>query len=738
MPAARRLLPLLLALGCTPEPEKPPRETGPDTSPPEDTGPFCFEDATGDIPADVTWLTIESSGNLHAMPTEDHDRWGGLSTAELYAANGFKLDAPATVVGARVSWTNIRADDTPAVLTAWPDFSADGYAFDVWNPYGSWTRCVDLADDSQPVTYLFPEPIEVAQPLHVFVGFHRDAVADGEDGAPDFTEPELPWRAPLFGGGLEEPYVAGFRWPEVETSTYHGGMISPWYAFEVSLAVRYHDDLDPADKPFQLDGAFSASSRVAWGDYDNDGFDDLMTNGPTLWHNEGAGVFTNVTATAFPGGLSASTGGGVWGDYDNDGCLDYFGQGGGTSTGELLLHNECDGTFTDVTLASGIDDSQEEVDCNGDGAPEHSPTEGAAWLDFDGDGLLDIFLANYECWTGADTLGYGDRLFRNNGDGTFADVGSEVGLSTSRRQGRGATAGDLDRDGDVDLYVSNYRLVRNLFYDNLGDGTLDEVASANGTAGTFHSGYGSYGHTIGTVAGDIDNDGDFDLVVGNLAHPFFYHFSDRTQVLVNDGSGNFTDEAEERGIYYRETHSNPVLFDADNDGDLDLFITCVYSGRDSDFYENDGTGHFTLRNWESGLVVQNGWGAAAADYDNDGDVDLVAYGLYRNDLDNGHHWVQVRPLGAETNRSALGAVVQVEAGGLTQVRLVSGGSGTSSQDSPVQHFGLGEADSLDRITVWFPYQAEPVVVEDIAVDQRVWVQSDGHVSVGWDPPCGCE
>ena len=137
--------------------------------------------------------------------------------------------------------------------------------------------------------------------------------------------------------------------------------------------------------------------------------------------------------------------------------------------------------------------------------------------------------------------------------------------------------------------------------ENNGDGTVTDIARENGTKGEFVN--GNFGHTIGSVFGDIDNDGDFDLIQANLAHPFYYWFSNKSKILIQE-NGNFLDESSERGMYYRETHSNPTLFDADNDGDLDLFVTSVYAVRDSDFYLNDGSGHFTLSNYESGLVVK--------------------------------------------------------------------------------------------------------------------------------------
>ena len=715
-------------------------QPGVETQPPEETGFVCEEDAVGTIPDGVTWLETGVTGNRYTFADEGlqssfqgYEGTYNLNTEEIYAANGFDLEAPATVYGARVVWGHIPEPDMAAEIFLWRDFSSDFYAFDIWDPYGSYTRCVGPDDKYAEVTYVFAEPVTVSQPLPVFVGYHRAQVQQTDDSSFDFAWPEVVYNAPVVGG-TPDPPVAGVRWPNVDSTYYYDGQIMPFYGFEIELAVIFDDDLSPEDKPFQDDDILRASSRVAWGDYDGDGDDDLMTNGPTLYQNQGDGSFDNVTSTAIPEGAGNSSGGGVWGDYDGDGCLDYFGQGGGYSAGEVLLHNNCDGTFTDLWATSGIDDTQDERDCDGDGEAEHSPTEGVGWADYDGDGLLDLYLANYECSSSYDYYeNYDDRLFRNNGDGTFTDVSEEADIETSNQAGRGVTPGDYDIDGDVDIFVSNYRLDKNFFYQNQGAGTLEEIAGENGTKGEYNMEWRSYGHTIGSVFGDIDNDGDFDMVHANLAHPFYYHFSNRTMVLINDGSGAFVDEADARGIYYRETASNPVLFDADNDGDLDLFITNVYSGRDSDFYVNDGTGHFELQNWESGLVVDNGWGAAAADYDNDGDVDLVAYDLFRNDLDNGNHWLQVRAVGVEGNTAALGAVVQVDSGDLSQLRMISGGSGTSSQDAQTQHFGLGSRDSIDSVTVYFPYQEDAVTISGVDVDQRVWVYSDGTHSTGWAP-----
>ncbi len=715
-----------------------PGETGETGAP---TG--CVEDAQGEIPAEAEWIILD--GASEELVSFERTRFGSysgyygtyrLNDELVHGAAGFKLERPGTVVGVSVRWDGLSGDEpVAATITMFPDFSSDGYAFDVDNPLATATRCLSGADQESWVSYLLPEPIRIDQPLHIFAGYTRDPE--------DALQPDILCEDSYNGA---EPYYSGVRFPDVDEEVYYGGSAFPWYTWQIRLAVVYDEAIADADKPFRVESALAASSRVAWGDYDGDGDDDLMTSGPSLYRNDGDGVFTDVSATALPAaGISVS--GGVWGDMDNDGCLDFFGQSGSVGTGDLLLKSACDGTFVDVTAESGITDFQEGRDCDNDGGGDHAPTEGSAWFDMDGDGLLDLFMANYECPeysdpTDPDYFGYyRDRLFRNNGDGTFTDYTDVYSVDTGVYAGRGVTTGDVDQDGWTDLFVSNYRLNPNFYFQNSG-GTLSEISADNGTQGTYRRRYGTYGHTIGSAFGDLDNDGDLDLVSANLAHPFYYHFSDRTQILINDGAGTFVDEASSRGIYYRETHSNPTLFDADNDGDLDLFITAVYPERDSDLYLNDGAGSFTLTNYESGLLVRNGWGSAASDVDSDGDVDIVAYSLYTNHHDEeGRRWLQVTAVGGMrgsdsslgvANRSAIGAVIAVTDGARTQLRHVSGGSGTSVQDSATQHFGLGDAETVDELRVLFPGGAE-VVIADPGVDRRIWVCEDGTWSDEGDP-----
>ncbi len=700
----------------------------------DDSAVGCADTAAGTFPAEAEELAHtpdEGGGEMQDQGWQIAGYEGTYDIGEqrMWEAVRFDLLAPATVYGARVVWGNLTGEgERPVTLGTYPDFGSNGFDFWQWEALWEGDRCLTPDDEGAWVDYVFDEPVEVDIP-----GLFHIAHLYEQPGDPVFRFDTTTYQE----CDLYDACHSAWNLPEADPNTYYNGisMIFP-YNYSVRLMVQYHDTIPAEDKWFQIDEALSASSRVAWGDYDNDGWDDLMTNGPTLYRNNGDGTFTDVSADAGLDDVLDGSGGGVWGDYDNDGCLDYFGQGTGYTTIDILLRNECDGTFTDVTLEAGIHDIQDNVECDATAEEERSPTEGAAWIDLDSDGYIDLYMANHNCW---DTyVHYPDRFWHNEGDGTFVEWADEHGFTGMMLAGRGVSPVDVDQDQDVDIFVSNYVLNRNLAYENLGDGEVADRAVGWNLAGEGVNVGGwttYYGHTIGSAWIDLENDGDWDLIQANLAHPRYYDFSDKTMVLRNDGDENFEDVAVDAGIHYRETHSNPTVADFDSDGDWDLFVTCVYDGRFSELYLNDGTGAFTQVNYESGAIVHNGWGSAAADYDNDGDVDLVAYDLFRNDTAAaGNHWLQVRPLGGVTaNRAAIGAQVQVDVGGQTTMHHVSGGSGTGCQDSMVLSFGLGAAAEADAIRVYYPGGAMVTVDGPIAADQRVWVHEDGTVSYGWTP-----
>lgn len=453
-------------------------------------------------------------------------------------------------------------------------------------------------------------------------------------------------------------------------------------------------------------------SRVAWGDYNNDGYDDLLLNGCRLFRNDAGRRFTDITDSV---GLTGASGrGGVWADYDNDGWLDFWMSAGGGL--DKLWHNDS-GRFYDATSEAGT-------------PADSFPTEGAAWADFDNDGWVDLYCANYENWEQHSY--YPDRLWRNI-NGRFLDwtdsgaVKPPHGIDLA---GRGVNWGDYDDDGYQDCYVSNYRLCENFLWHNNGNRTFENIAGQLGVSGDEVNGW--YGHTIGSEWADYDNDGDLDLFTADLAHPRYIEFSNRSRLYENVGTGHaprFVDRRAASGIRYEETHSDPAWADVDNDGDLDLYVTSIYEGRRSFLYLNNGRSKpgapvsFEDVTWLSGTCCFNGWGCAFSDFDNDGDMDLVVGSgsglrLFRNNVENHNHWLRVRVVGSRANRSGIGCRITVTQGKKKQIREVQGGKGTTSQHSLAQHLGLGK--SAKSVTIEARFSPDRAVrMTSVCPDQLI-------------------
>ncbi len=432
-----------------------------------------------------------------------------------------------------------------------------------------------------------------------------------------------------------------------------------------------------------------------------------------LYRNEGNWKFTDVTREA---GLAVTCYGlGVAvGDYDNDGHPDLFLNNFGT---DLLFRNDGNGRFTDVTQKAGVAD-----------APHVGA--GACFLDMDGDGDLDLFAARYVDFTYdrhrvARFNGYPayvgpldypttpNRLFRNNGDGTFTDVTTASGIGAHKGAGMGMVCADFDQDGDTDILVGNDETGNFLFL-NDGTGRFSETGLAAGIAYDFN---GKAHGTMGVECGDYDNDGRLDL--------FATSYQQEAAVLFrNLGAGLFEDVTLRTGAgdgtLARVTWGCGMI-DFDNDGDRDLFIaaghlhdnvecfdtTTTYHERNL-LHMNLGNGRFAnvSDRCGNGLAVQlSSRGAAFDDLDNDGDIDVVILNsrreptLLRNDSATGHHWLQVQLRGLASSRDGVGARVTVVAGDRKLVDEVHSGRSYQSHFGSRLHFGLANRDRFDRIEV---------------------------------------
>ena len=720
-----------LLLACTGQPDD--HVSNPSDSEPQHTGetgiPLCGS-AGQALPEGLVELAYddgEAEGTLADRALSVY----GVSTSDSPARHGvrFELENPALVHGFKVQWADLPEDpEVELEVGLYDDFGYNGFDFWYDAPLWTGTRCVEDAEDGQWLVYSFDEPIEVSHPGLLYVAARREV--GGPSLAVDYTGVDADWYTPC--GASFHACSGTMNFPELnDGSLEYGITLYTQMHFMARLQVEWTRE-DP--ELFLKDtGLTGVSSRQSWGDYDNDGWDDLYT-GASLFHNEQGSL---VAATG-PSGVSSS--GGVWGDYDNDGCLDLFVFVESTAATDSLWRGDCEGGFINVTeQAGGFDDDGEEA-CDSE-ANTHAPSPGAAWWDFDSDGDLDLFVANFICWSSGDT--YRDHLWIND-EGVFAKVVGDLGFVNLPYAGRGASPADADGDGDVDLAVNNYRLHRNQYYRNNGDGTVKEYGSQTRIAGV--GGSGAYGHTIGFAWGDLNNDGYLDLVAGNLAHPRWFSFSDKSQVLINPGPDEtkFEDLAGDwdegpyglAGLRYQETHSVPTLGDFDNDGNLDLVMSAVYEGRPTDFYWGVGDGTFVLDAYDAGIEVTNGWGHGASDVDNDGDLDLAASGaMLENTRDDGRSWLQVRAIGnVDSNWGAYGATVRVtDSEGQTRIRHVQGGTGQGCQDSAYLHFGLADTAQVQGIEVDFPGGGTVTYEGPFDVDQRVWVYEDGSSTVGWAP-----
>ena len=744
MRCSTRCLLVLAFFGCGGDPGEPdsalPMDAGVmDTGTPVDTGtpPSCMATGGGALPPGLTTIASHDGAPMVRVDTLRPITIGTTTVTvadeNTYEQARFAIDRPTRIHGFRVMWWG--AGDVPPTTELeaglYPDFGHNG--FDMWSagPYWTGTRCASELDAQGWVSYALDTPVEIDQPGLVYVGHLREGAGQPGWWLDSSTDD------PASSCDNFDYCRASINMPEVEAGQFYNGtsLPLPW-DYMVELLVEPLSD-PPAATYFSQVADVTLSNRVSFGDYDNDGWDDLLTTGPTLWHNEGDGTFTDATAASGLGALGAN-GNGIWGDYDNDGCLDLFVFAESMTIEDRLIHNECDGTFTDATAASGIVDMQSYETC-GDPANIRSPSPAAAWIDVDADGLLDLYVVNFICWDTGNT--YVDTFFWNRGGGVFTERTWREGWSSARAASRCASPIDADRDGDVDMLVGRYRLQRNAYFQNTGAGRIVvERAVELGLAGEEVR--GAYGHTIGIAWGDLDNDGDFDVVQANLAHPRFFDFSDKTQVLMQnasgvfeDNAGDWTDTVPDNGLRYQETHSVPALADFDSDGNLDLVITCVYDGRPTDFYFGNGDGTFRLDVLGAGIVTENGWGAATSDWDHDGDLDLALASLYENEIPSTDHWLSVRVIGnVSSNRAAIGATVAVTAGGVTRLRFVNGGTGQGCQDSLFLHYGLGSATSVSSIDVTFPGVTTVAYAGPFDADQRLWLMEDGSVHTGWAPP----
>lgn len=425
---------------------------------------------------------------------------------------------------------------------------------------------------------------------------------------------------------------------------------------------------------------------AAWCDVDGDGWVDLCTGGK-LWRNLKGKRFIAITEAPV----------GIFGDFNNDGYPDLF------AWQSHSLHINQKGKGLQAVPFPKL---------------PAKATQAAAWGDFDGDGFLDLYVGGYESWP---RPSHPDVRLRNRlgkgkaaGQEAFEIVWTQPadGVSGFKGRTRGITCCDFDEDGDLDIYVSNYRQRANLLWRNDGKGGFTDAAHALGVSGDPKWKNG-YGHTIGSAWGDLDNDGHIDLFAGNFNH-HDNRISEDAKFYRNlgpDKGWRFEDKSGTAGLAWQESYASPALGDVDNDGDLDLFFTTVYAVGSWNIrnypvlYANNGEWRFSDVTKQAGVSgLGPTYQAAWADFDQDGDLDLVSAGKLFVNQGNDNAWIEVRLTSRRpgVNRGAVGAQVRIALDGKTLVRQVEAGTGSGNQNDAVLHFGLGAHKKPVALDILWP------------------------------------
>jgi enediyne biosynthesis protein E4 len=510
---------------------------------------------------------------------------------------------------------------------------------------------------------------------------------------------------------------------------------------EPGIPVHYTDVRESAKITFQQDSTQTEEkyyletmgTGVAWIDYDQDGLMDLyfVQSAATdlykpphpirsaLYHNNGDGTFTDVTDKARVGGEGHYGQGVAVGDFDNDGYPDLYVTGYGRA---ILYRNNGDGTFTDVTAKAGVTD-------------EGGWSTSAGWFDYDKDGWLDLVVTNYIEWSPKNNLWCGERrpgyrsychpgnykgqrikLYHNNHDGTFTDVSDASGVGKPEAKGMGVVLADFNNDGWTDIAIANDSWPNFLFI-NKHNGTFEDVSLVSGLAASED---GRYEAGMGIDAADVDGDGWMDVYITHLDFEL-------NRLYRNSQDGTFTDETFRSRIGNKAVLLSGVaakFLDYDNDGWNDILQlngamldnVALYHGEVSYkepllMYRNLGKGEFDKVSDSLGPDFMRpivGRGLATADYDNDGDIDIVTNNrgdfpsLLRNDGGNANNWLTVQLVGTKSNRDGIGASLKLTCDGSVEVEQAKGGMSYMSASDPRIHFGLGKRAKIASLEVTWP------------------------------------
>jgi enediyne biosynthesis protein E4 len=482
----------------------------------------------------------------------------------------------------------------------------------------------------------------------------------------------------------------------------------------------------------------SSGGGASFLDFDKDGYIDLYLSNGTwiegfngtekpeimtenhLYRNKGDGTFEDVTKKAGASDHAYSMGAAI-GDFNNDGYPDIYVCNYGAN---ILYKNNGNGTFTNITKRAMV-------------AGGNECSIGAAWLDYDNDGFLDLYVGNYLAYDPNYKYFYApdgfpgpmaydaqpDYLYHNNGDGTFEDVTQKMGIIDTDGRAMGVGAADYDDDGFMDIYVANDHTLNYLWHNDGGKKFTDRGTMS----GTAFSQAGEATVSMSVDFADYNSDGLLDIFLSDDTYCSLYE---------NLGNGIFSDKSYSAGIATAAGQFvgwTSTFIDYDNDGDMDLFKTNgalkhLY-GQEDQLFENTGDGKFKeVSNSLSTYFAEEyvGRGACIGDYDNDGDIDIYIANLnsrgmfLRNNKGNQNNWLIINLIGTTSNRDGIGSRVAISSGGKRQITQRKSMTGYLSQNDPRLHFGLAKNSAIEKIEIKWP-SGKVQVLENVNPNQILTV-----------------
>ncbi|MBV1887673.1 MAG: VCBS repeat-containing protein, partial [Urechidicola sp.] len=445
---------------------------------------------------------------------------------------------------------------------------------------------------------------------------------------------------------------------------------------------------------------------VSFCDFDGDGWDDITfsttDSEEVYFYKNNSGTFSLVD---FGINDTYRTKQVIWIDYDSDGDKDFF----ATSISGLNKFYENDGSmnFTDITATCGL-------------FTDNKYTYGASFGDIDNDGDLDVFICNRDDVT----FNQYNYLYRND-SGTYVDITVSAGLNLTNQLSFTAAFFDYNNDGYQDIYVANDKVANvNRLYENDGDGTFTDVSAISGAGIAIDA--------MSTTIGDYNNDGWFDIYITNTTAG--------NQLLRNNGDDTFTNVAPSIGVAFESIAWGAVFLDADNDANLDLYVSGIYDGSNaallpSAFYENQGDNTYLI---PSGIGfsgdILTSFSNALGDFNNDGLPDIIVMNdtdnnfLWENTTTNSNNWLKLKLEGVTSNKDGIGSVIEINAGGKTQYRYTLNGEGYIGQNSNTEFIGIGAATTIDYLKItWLSGTVD--YFTNLTVNQSLTVQEGESLSV---------